>query len=324
MLGYVLPEKSELKLREYEIYSGYYCGICKYIGKRYGQLPRMALSYDAAFLALLLASVENVADAPLSEHCAVHHIKYKTIVRNGAIEYAGDVMLILAWFKLLDDARDEGKVYAKASIRLLKRIYKKLRRKHPALCREMESKIGELSTLENENCDSIDRAAEPFAKMMSSIFAQGADALYKGRSDMGDIDALRDIFTNIGYHMGKWIYLIDAVDDVEEDLESGSYNPLLLRFGYDAEKEDAEGFRKRIDEDLRFNLFHYLAVTGESLQDLDMKKNSAIIENIVYLGLNRRTEDVLNRRTPPKRRPFGPAVVWESKDGNKGESDEPL
>ena len=123
MLGYVLPDKSELKLKEYEIYTGYYCGICKYIGKTYGQLPRMALSYDAAFLALLLASVDEAPDDPKQEHCAVHHIRYKTIVRNSAIEYAGDVMLILAWHKLADDVRDEGKVYAKATQALLKKQY---------------------------------------------------------------------------------------------------------------------------------------------------------------------------------------------------------
>ncbi|MDO4518082.1 MAG: DUF5685 family protein, partial [Bacillota bacterium] len=95
MLGYVQIYKPELKVREYEIYQGYYCGVCKYIGREYGQLPRMSLSYDAAFLAILLASLEDNPDQPVQEHCIVHPIKKKTIIRNTAIEFAGDVMLIL-------------------------------------------------------------------------------------------------------------------------------------------------------------------------------------------------------------------------------------
>ena len=92
MLGYVKIDKGELKVREYEVYCGYYCGICKSIGRRYGQLPRMALSYDAAFLAILLASIEDAPDAPLQEHCVVHPIKKKTMIYNRAVDYAGDVM----------------------------------------------------------------------------------------------------------------------------------------------------------------------------------------------------------------------------------------
>ena len=310
MLGYVLPDKSELKLKEYEIYTGYYCGICKYIGKTYGQLPRMALSYDAAFLALLLASVDEAPDDPKQEHCAVHHIRYKTIVRNSAIEYAGDVMLILAWHKLADDVRDEGKVYAKATQALLKKQYGKLQDRYPDLCRTIEAGIRELSGLEKERCDSIDRVAEPFAEIMQVIFEEGSRRLYRDRT------GLHQTFAKIGYHMGKWIYLVDAVDDIEENLESGSYNPLIYRFDYD-DAESTEAFRHRIDEDLRFNLFHYLAVTSEKVGALDMKKNSGIIENIVYFGLNRRTEEVLKRITPPKRNPFGPKVYWENKEDRK-------
>ena len=166
MLGYVKIDKGELKVREYEVYTGYYCGICKSIGKRYGQLPRMALSYDAAFLAVLLASLDGGSDTPCQEHCIAHpFMQKKTIIRNRAIDYAADVMLILAWYKLADDARDEGKAYARATMILLRRVFRKLRRKYPALCDGMESRLAELSELEDEKCASIDMAAEAFSKI---------------------------------------------------------------------------------------------------------------------------------------------------------------
>ena len=333
MLGYVLPDKGELKVREYEIYTGYYCGICKYIGRAYGQLPRMALSYDATFIALILSCVDPAPDEPRQEHCAVHHIRYKTIIRNRAIEYAGDLMLILAWFKLQDDAQDEGKFSAKAGLASMRRIWRKLQAKHPDLCREMGERLAALNQLEQEHCSSIDRVAEDFARIMERIFRDGITFLY------GPSSNLHETFANVGYHLGKWIYLIDAVDDIEENLKTGSYNPLLYRFQYRfgdgaADSADAaagsgtagadgtdapgtdpgaattdpgaaespEAFRARIDEQIRFNLFHYLAVISESVEALDIRKNSGIIENVIYFGLNRKTEEVLKRIKPEKRR----------------------
>ena len=295
MLGYVLPDKGELKVREYEIYKGYYCGVCKRIGKAYGQLPRMLLSYDAAFLALLLASADDAPDAPGQEHCIVHHVKYQTVITNPAIEFAADAMLILARYKLEDDADDEGRLPAKAGLSLLKKLNRELDLKYPQLGDSIRQQIFDLSRLESDHCSSLDMAAESTAKIMEMVLGEGARILYE------DQPHLHETFAKIGYHIGKWIYLIDAADDIEKDLEEGTYNPLLYRFSYDADLESTDGFRARIDKDLRFNLFQYLAVVGEELQTLDLKKNSGIIDNIIYFGLNRRTEEVL-RRLPAKRR----------------------
>ena len=309
MLGYVAVDKGELKVREYEIYTGYYCGICKYIGSAWGQVPRISLSYDAAFLAILLASLDPAPDAPVQEHCIVHPVRKKTIIYDPAIEYAGDVMLILAWHKLRDDAEDEGKTYAKAMMALLGRHYRRLLKRYPGLCRSVEENLNKLQALEKENCDNLDQAAEAFAKIMEKIFARGATELY-GDREKKNPPSLHETFGKIGYHMGKWIYLIDAADDIESDLKAGTYNPLLTRFSY-GENESPENFRDRIDERLRFNLFHYLAVVGESLETLELEKNSGIIKNVVYLGMNRKTEEVLRRLNPKK---TGLAGIIRSKE----------
>ncbi len=309
MLGYVQIFKPDLKVREYEIYMGYYCGVCKYIGKEYGQLPRMALSYDAAFLALLLACVDDEPDAPVQEHCVLHHIKNKTIIRNEAIEYAGDVMLVLAWYKMLDDVNDEGKVSAKAASRLLRRLHTRLQKKYPDLCDGIEINLARLNGLEAAHCANLDEAAESFSKIMEVIFREGAKKLY------ADSQELHETFARIGYHMGKWIYLIDAADDIEENIESGAYNQLLYRFEYkgnpedDPDSEDGETpqeFRDRIRDNLDFNLYHYLAVLSEQTGLLDIKKNRGIIDNVIFFGMNRKTEEILN------------------KNKNEGESDESI
>ncbi len=283
MLGYVTADKPELKMREFEVYSGYYCGVCKSIGRRYGQLPRMVLSYDAAFLALLLAGLQKQDDQPSREHCIVHPIKKKTIVQNEAIDYAADVMLILAWYKLLDDAHDEGRLYAKTATAALKGIYRKLCRARPKLCRKVEENLKALSMLEEEKCASLDQAAEAFAKIMEAIFEEGP--LPEGFREQ---EALR----RIGYHLGKWIYLMDAVDDVEENVQSGAYNPLLYRFAYERGEEH---FLERIMETCRFNLFHYLGEMAKAADLLTIRKNRGIIDNIIYKGLLRKTEELTRK-----------------------------
>ena len=329
MLGYVQVFKPELKVREYEIYTGYYCGVCKYIGKTYGQLPRMALSYDAAFLALLLASVDETPDAPVQEHCVAHHIKKETIIRNRAVEYAGDVMLILAWYKMLDDAHDEGKVSAKATLTLLNGLHKKLQRKYPELCDGIEINLAKLNGLEEAKCASLDEAAESFSKIMEVIFREGARLLYPNgqTGESSSSQNLHETFARTGYHMGKWIYLIDAVDDIEENLESGAYNPLLYRFDYkgnvsgseELADETAQQFRTRIRENLEFNLYHYLAVLSEQTESLDIKKNQGIIDNVIYFGMNRKTEEILDQTNKNDE----VNTEQENKE-NEGESDESI
>lgn len=328
MLGYVKIDKGELKVREYEVYTGYYCGVCKSIGRRYGQLPRMVLSYDAAFLAILLASLSDESDTPVQEHCIAHPvIKKKTVIRNRAIDYAGDVMLILAWYKLADDAADEGKVYAKPVMLMMKRIFRRLNSLYPELCSSVKCHLSALSALEREKCASIDMAAEAFSKIMEDIFTEGLQAVYVSeppqqtspgadRSDYGISGAsgmqngpcgfaspgndTRELLARAGYHLGKWVYMIDAVDDIEENIESGAYNPLLFRFKFDAANETADEFRARIEPDLRFNLYHYLAMLSRCTDSLDIRKNAGIIENVIYFGLNRKTEEIIMRTDKDK------------------------
>lgn len=328
MLGYVKIDKGELKVREYEVYTGYYCGVCKSIGRRYGQLPRMVLSYDAAFLAILLASLSDESDTPVQEHCIAHPvIKKKTVIRNRAIDYAGDVMLILAWYKLADDAADEGKAYAKPVMLMMKRIFRRLNSLYPELCSSVKCHLSALSALEREKCASIDMAAEAFSKIMEDIFTEGLQAVYGSdppqqtspgadRSDYGISGAsgmqngpcgfaspgsdTRELLARAGYHLGKWVYMIDAVDDIEENIESGAYNPLLFRFGFDAANETADEFRARIEPDLRFNLYHYLAMLSRCTDSLDIRKNAGIIENVIYFGLNRKTEEIIMRTDKDK------------------------
>lgn len=288
MLGYVNVKKDELKMREFELYSGYYCGICKSIGSRYGQLPRFTLSYDAAFLAMILAGVDGSAEEISREHCVIHHIKEKTVVRNRAIDYAGDMMLILAWYKLLDDIQDENRFYAKVATVIKKGTFKKLQAAYPDLCEKMEKDLRELKELEDSRCAGLDEAAEAFSHIMELLMT-GYEAAVKD-------PATERILRRIGYHLGKWIYVIDAYDDVEDNIRNGVYNPLVYRYGYEESSERPEDFKKRVTEPVEWNLLTYLAEMSKAYDLLELKRNNGIIENVIYLGLLNKTEEILGKK----------------------------
>ena len=292
MLGYIKPEKPELKIKEFEIYSGYYCGICKSIAKRYGQLPRLALNYDSVFLAILTAGIDQAADQTAFERCIVHPMKKRTIIYNSPeIDYAADILLLLAYYKLKDDYQDERSKKAAIGSALMQGTLKKLMKTVPEKCSYVEARLKELSRLEGENCASIDRSAEPFAKLMEEVFD------YSGWNNRQNTDELSQIFRRIGYHLGKWIYLIDAYDDIEENLKKKSFNPLILQFEFDLKKESVSQFKERIRDRVEQNLVLYLAEIAKSCSQLKFEKNKGLIENILYFGLMRKTEEITKKGT---------------------------
>lgn len=302
MLGYVVSYKPEMKVREAEMYKGYYCGVCKSISRRYGQLPRMVLSYDAALLAILIdCTFENIEDFT-KEGCIINPFKKKIIISSDAVDYAADAMLLLAWYKLLDDVKDEGKASAKILTGTMKGLYKRLKNGQPKLDQIIDSCLSELDTLEREKCSSLDQAADSFSKLMQELLAIGFDYVKDHYTEKGFLEGAsqeefenkRGILKTLGYHLGKWIYVIDAYDDIEENIETKAYNPLVYRFEYSPEERAGE-FKNRIRGDVERNLTMYLAQIARCLDMLDIKKNKGILDNVVYIGLLKKTEDVLNK-----------------------------
>ncbi len=308
MLGYVTAYKPEMKVKEAEIYKAYYCGICKSIGKRYGQLPRMTLSYDAAFLAVLLSSIADEKEALTREACIANPFKKKAIVHGRAINYSADVMLMLAYLKLKDDAHDEKKLSARFLAWQNKGKYRRIARTRSSLASKTEENLKHLNLLEAQRSAHLDEVSDVFARIMQGILTDGLEAVYeaKGSEEASSnskktFEAQKKILSRVGYNLGKWIYLTDAYDDIEDNIKNGAYNPLLYRFSYD-KNEDIAVFKARIKNDVERNLILCLSEIAKSLDLLDIKKNKGIIENIIYVGLLKKTEEVLEIQIAEKRR----------------------
>jgi len=290
MFGYIMPDKPELKIKEYELFRGYYCGLCKSMGRRYGTLSRFALNYDSAFLGLLLSSVHDEVPVLKKESCIVSPVKKKWIVvENKYIDFAADINVLLTYYNLKDNIRDEGGWLPSLALLASKGGYKNAASGNKQLDGIIAASINAQVQLEEQNCSSMDKAAEPFANMLSQLFAAG----YKGEEK-----SVPRILGWIGYNLGKWIYIIDAYDDIEKDIASGSYNPLLSQYKY--EKQDTKAFKAAIAEEVRGNLLQALSQTTSSIELLKLN-NKGIIDNIVYEGLYSKTERILSGITSEKR-----------------------
>jgi len=285
MFGYIVPEKPEMKIKEYELFRAYYCGVCRSIGRRHGQLKRLALNYDSAFLAVLLSAIAEERVDVQRKRCIAHPLQKRHIICGSSIvDYASDINIILAYYNLEDKQRDEASVVSASALVMLKRAFCRLRKQYRDKCEFIESQLNELLRLEKEKCPSMDMAAEPFARLMEEVTAY--EPVCAGSRE--------EILRWIGYNLGKWIYLMDAFDDIEKDIRNGNYNPLVCQFGY--ENQSVSEFRQQIRDKVEFTLVYSLNEISKAFELLDIKANKGILENIIYMGMLRKTENTLGIR----------------------------
>lgn len=312
-----MPDKPELKVKEYETFMAFYCGVCKSIGKRYGIIPRFTLSYDAVFLAILLLSLEDKNPDIGMKRCIVHPLKKRCIILNNKIiDYSADINIILSYYNLEDDKRDDNSIKANAGSVILRPVFKKIKKKYAEKCGIIEAWLKELAILENNRCASIDMVAEPFAKILEEV------AAYKPLCKDTDTEK---VIRWIGYNLGKWIYILDAYDDMEEDLKDSNYNPFLCKERtetkksrnmeetttklYDISKanetdklgrtdkiselDKVKEIKEQIRGRVEFNLIHSLDQIGKAYELLHTKNVKGLLENIIYLGMYKKTEKIL-------------------------------
>ncbi|MCX7746285.1 MAG: DUF5685 family protein [Clostridia bacterium] len=283
MFGYIMPDKPELKIKEFEAFKAFYCGVCKAIKKRSGQIPRFTLNYDTTFLAILLSSISNEKIDIKKEHCIIHPIrKIKYVINHPIVDYAADMNVILAYLSLTDKWKDEKSFAALMGIKVLKSRYKNLKSKYDEKCGTIEEGLKKLTKLEVSKCNSMDEAAEPFAKLMEEI-AVYRPLIHSAREE--------EVHRWLGYNIGKWVYIIDAFDDIEKDIKKRNYNPLIYQFKYHG--QDINVFKNKVRERVSISLFYTLEQIERAYRLLDVKRHKSILDNIIHIGMFKTTERIL-------------------------------
>ena len=272
MFGYVNIYKDELKVKDYKLWQSYYCGLCKALGKRYNHLTRLGLNYDMTFLAIVIAAATEEQIEIKKEGCFLHPINKRYKVNSPtALSYACDVSIVLTSEKLQDDINDDKKLAAF----FLRLPYTVPFKKAKNLCcaDKIKKHLNDLYELEKKDCHDIDRVADCFALLMAEIMTPDFIP-----------DEKRELMKKFGYNLGRWIYILDAVNDYYEDKKKNRYNP----------------FEKLDILDVEFTLTYTLSQIGKLFLELDFKVNKALIENIIFLGLRLRQEQILKKITGEK------------------------
>lgn len=287
LFGYVTPYKDELKIREYNVFRSYYCGLCKALGTEFNQGVRLGLNYDLTFLSLLLSCLDEEKDKIKAESCIANPIKKKpVIIQNPYIEYSAYMSIILVYFKLLDDWKDDHSFKALFAMLAYAMPVKKAKKRFPGQYVNIQKLLGQLSTLEKQKCSVIDEVADVFANLMKEIFLP----------PFVQEEETRRILGWLGYNLGRWIYILDAVDDIEKDAKHNKYNPVLLQYQYD-HHEELTLFNKRIHEPILISLTYTLDNIAKSFELLNIKQHKNILDNIIYMGLRNKMESVVEKRS---------------------------
>lgn len=287
MFGYIVPDKPELKVKEFTLFRAYYCGLCKSLGKQYTQISRLLLNYDMTFLGLILSSTVNDVEKIRFETCIVNPLQKRAIVSdNTYLDYCASLNIILAYYKMKDDWEDERKLSSLSEMAILRPAYLRAIKSNPQIAELVHKRIKELHSLEEQTCNSMDKTADVFGKLIRDILLSFP------------LEKDHKAFSWFGYNIGKWIYLIDAYDDIEKDIKRKNYNVLLVQFHYQGENPNI--FKDRIRENVRFNLIHTLGQAGKAYDLIDFKKNMSLAQNIIYSGMYKKTEEILTGRSSSK------------------------
>ena len=265
MFGYLLPDKQELKVKDFALYRAAYCGICRAIKLEYGQLPRLAVSYDAAVMAVLMMGVSGKEPTARKRVCVLNPVRKRPVYEgHEALKYAAAVTVMLTWGKLTDAWADERRVAALPAMAGLALANRKALRQYPQVSAHIEACLRDLTALEKAGCAEIDRPADAMGRMMGGIFECGPVVP----------EAARALLRPLGYHIGRWIYLADALDDREKDAKSGAYNVVNAMGKGQGSVELAE------------KTCLWAASQAAALFDLtEFEWGRAVLENVMYAGM---------------------------------------
>ena len=279
MFGYVRPPLQALSETEVERFRRMYCGLCHTLEKRYGQAARFILNYDFTYLAILLSDSEEGSVS--SARCYASPLAQRAYLEpSAAMELAADESVILSYWQLRDGVDDHdwfhGLKYRTASAALAG-AYRKAAACRPDFDAAVRTQLSRLSDLEKESCSSMDMAADAFAALLGSAAQEVADPVR------------RRVLEQLLYHLGRWVYLVDAADDLKKDAASGNYNPVALRFGLTNGSWTADARRE-----FALSLDHSIRMMATAFELWDFGVWTPILEATIYQGLFQVGKSVLD------------------------------
>ena len=263
MFGYVNANKSTMTKEEIDTYKSYYCGLCQQLKKDAGIKGQLLLNYDCTFLALLLSGLYELDPNEYQFTCGLHPTKKKTVCQNEALEYASAMDVILSYHNLMDDYNDNKTSKKKALAKTIAPFYEEMAKRYPRQAKAVEELMRLTAEAEARKETNIDILSGYTGEMLAELF-----------------DWKEDIWSNelrnMGYHLGKFIYMMDDYDDLEDDIKKGNFNPLI-----EVMEKCPDGYETYCESALST----MMAECAKSFERLPILMNANIMRNILYSGV---------------------------------------
>ena len=272
MFGYVVINKQELKFKEYDEYRGFYCGLCHSLKERYGYSGQITLNYDLTFLSILLTALYEEEVKSSKSRCVIHPLNKQLKYANNYIDYCVDMTILLSYYKCQDDIADEKKIVSYLEANLLRKKISILEEIYPQKCQKIREYLAASAKLEKENTTDIDKISNQSGYLLSEIFAYKDDEWSASLKEMG-------------FYLGKFIYLIDAYEDVEKDIKINSFNLFKDKYqdiNFDTYIQDLLGLM--------------ISSCANAFETLPIFEYRDILRNILYSGIWTKYEIIKERK----------------------------
>lgn len=278
MFGYVTINEQELKVKHYNTYRGFYCGQCKRLQSEYGLSGKITLNYDLTFLAILLTGLYEEHGEEKNQRCVLHPMTKMKRVENTYIDYAADMTILLAYYQCVDHWMDDKNPVYRMEGMFLRRNLKYLKQKYPRQFHAVVTYMKKQAAAEKRKESDLDIIAGITGELLSEIF------IYKK-------DEWSEILKDMGFYLGKFIYLMDAYEDIEKDEKKGHYNPFLIQ----KRKEDFEVYCYTI-------LTEMMAACARKFELLPILVHEEILKNILYSGVWKKYNLIVSKRMKEEKR----------------------
>ncbi|MEE1197106.1 MAG: DUF5685 family protein [Lachnospiraceae bacterium] len=261
MFGYITVNNEELKIKDYNLYRSCYCGLCRTLKKRHGIVAPLTLSYDMTFVVILLSALYEDPFREGSTRCVAHPAKKHVTRQNKWSDYAADMTILLAYHNMMDDWDDEKKIVSLTMAKTLEKQYKKIARQYPKQTEAVKEFIRKTTESEQKKDYDVDRVSGYTGEFLGSMFAK-------------EDDIWHDALYKVGFYLGKFIYLMDAYDDLETDRKKKNFN-LLLPI---SERKDFEAYVEN-------TLLMMMTECSKNFELLPILQYTDILRNILYSGV---------------------------------------
>ena len=277
MFGYLDVNKNNIEDGQRGLWQAFMCGLCFSTKKLFGNLPRMFITNDVNFFNVLFHSALETDVEVQNSRCFSHPIKKRTVAKPSELtDKLAVANVILTYLKLYDDVVDGGGVAKRTALRTFKKPYKKAQRLWAELDERLRASYEDLRKLERSDCASLDEVSHCFATLSQNFCKL---VLAERTSEFAE---------TLCYNLGKWIYLIDALDDAEKDLKRGNYNPFVAYYGV----TNIQGLAARYDE-ISFLTYAVLNRIAQSFNDMNLYKYTCILKNVLFDSIREKNEQIL-------------------------------